>query len=51
MFFSNRQTSKKKCVDCTVRMDADVVGPYDMWQELSWQGLGMILRMEIYFKM
>jgi hypothetical protein len=37
-FCSNRQTDKKKCDDCTVRMDADVAGPYDTWQMLSWQG-------------
>jgi hypothetical protein len=31
--------AKKKCVtDCTVRTDADVAGPYDTWQMLSWQG-------------
>jgi hypothetical protein len=30
--------AKKMCADCTVRIDADVVGPYDTWQVLvgSW---------------
>jgi hypothetical protein len=28
----------KKCADCIVRTDADVVGPYNTWQMLSWQG-------------
>jgi hypothetical protein len=37
-FCLNRQTGKKKCVDCTVRTDADVAGSYDTWQMLSWQG-------------
>ena len=31
---SNRQ---KKCVDCTVRTDANVAGPYTDMAELSWR--------------
>jgi hypothetical protein len=30
--------AKKKCVDYTVRTDADVAGPYDTWQVRTTNG-------------
>jgi hypothetical protein len=32
----NDKQGKKRCVDCTVRTDADVGGSYDTWRVLSW---------------